>query len=181
MRWGGGPGGVLAFARRQLFGPLGMTGVTLDFDDTGTPVGSTCMLAPARRVVHGSGCSILTMAWWADGASCRPDGFATARHPAPGPNMALASGPSVCDQAPIATKGGLPGIPKDAFMARGILGQYVIVVPSKNLVIVRLGSVMRPVAILTTRSGWAGSSLRSAIKATPRLRAKRDLLRVHSY
>ena len=44
----GGPEQTLAFAWRELFNPLGMRNVTLEFDASGTPQGSTYMLASAR-------------------------------------------------------------------------------------------------------------------------------------
>ena len=39
---------MLAFAHRELFDKLGMRHVTLEFDATGTPIGSSHMLASAR-------------------------------------------------------------------------------------------------------------------------------------
>ena len=45
---GGDPDEVLRFARRELFGPLGMRHVTLQLDGTGTIEGSSEMLASAR-------------------------------------------------------------------------------------------------------------------------------------
>ena len=45
---GGKPADFLRFARQELFGPLGMQHVTLEFDGAGTPEGSSQMLASAR-------------------------------------------------------------------------------------------------------------------------------------
>jgi CubicO group peptidase (beta-lactamase class C family) len=45
---GGGPVGMREFAERELFAPLHMTGVTMEFDGKGVFVGSSFVYAPAR-------------------------------------------------------------------------------------------------------------------------------------
>src|SRR5262249_32809938 len=45
---GGQADAVERFARRELFAPLGMKGMTLEFDGAGTPLGSTYFLGRAR-------------------------------------------------------------------------------------------------------------------------------------
>jgi CubicO group peptidase (beta-lactamase class C family) len=135
---GGGPDGVLAFARRELFGPLGMVGVRLDFDATGTPVGSTYMLAPARSWAR-FGLLYLDDGV-VDGQRILPAGWVRySTMPSPGTGYGAGFWTERLGQAANPHEWGLPGIPADAFMARGILGQYVVVVPSKNLIVVRLG------------------------------------------
>jgi CubicO group peptidase (beta-lactamase class C family) len=46
---GGHAADVLSFARRELFDPLGMRHMTIEFDRAGTPIGPTYMFAPARE------------------------------------------------------------------------------------------------------------------------------------
>src|SRR4030095_16894359 len=45
---GGTPAEVAAFAHRELFAPLGMRSVTMEFDGTGSPMGSNAFFATAR-------------------------------------------------------------------------------------------------------------------------------------
>ena len=138
----GGPEQTLAFAWRELFNPLGMRNVTLEFDGVGTLQGSTWMLASARDwarfgllylndgVVGGKR---LLHEDWVDfciAASPGSDyaaGFWTNRseHPNAQGRVRL-------------------GIPRDAFFASGDLGQRIVILPSQKLVIVRLGDSVDP-------------------------------------
>jgi CubicO group peptidase (beta-lactamase class C family) len=144
-RTGGDAASVLAFARRELFDKLGMHHVTLEFDAAGTPIGSSHMLASARDwtrfgllylndgVVGGE--RLLPPGWVDYSAAPTPGseyygyaaGFWTNRGDGEGQRYRIAR-----------------GIPADAFFARGAMGQYVIVVPSQRLVVVRLGSAFTP-------------------------------------
>jgi CubicO group peptidase (beta-lactamase class C family) len=136
---GGRAADVMQFARRELFDPLGMRHVTLEFDATGTPDGSSQMLASARDwarfgmlylndgVVGGR--RILPKGWVDYSASLAPGawvgmgaGFWTNRGDSKGARFRTAL-----------------GMPRDAFYASGVLGQYVIIVPSRQLVIARFG------------------------------------------
>ena len=138
----GGPEQTLAFAWRELFNPLGMRNVTLEFDGAGTLQGSTYMLASARDwarfgllylndgVIGGR--RILQDDWVDFSASATLDtdygaGFWTNRseHPDAKGRVRL-------------------GIPRDAFFASGDLGQRVVIIPSQHLVIVRLGDSVDP-------------------------------------
>ena len=137
---GGTAASTLDFARRELFDKLGMHHTTLEFDSTGTPIGSSHMLASPRDwarfgllylddgVVDGR--RILPEGWVDYSAKLTPHsepygygaGFWT--------NRADGGG------ALYRTKAGLP---RDAFMARGAFGQYVVIVPSQRLVVARFG------------------------------------------
>lgn len=136
---GGKAADVIRFARQELFAPLGMRNVTIEFDASGNPEGSSQMLASARDwarfgqlylddgVIGGK--RILPEGWVNYSASPTRNawvgygaGFWTNRGDSFGASYRVEH-----------------GWPSDAFFAKGTIGQYVIIIPSERLVIVRLG------------------------------------------
>ncbi|MBC7578337.1 MAG: serine hydrolase [Tardiphaga sp.] len=136
---GGDAAAVLRFARSELFDPLGMRKVTLEFDATGTPEGSSQMLAPAR-------------AWARFGQFYLDDGVVGGKRVLPAGwverSVTPTAGVWVGIGAGFWTNRGASfgatfrrsrGWPADSFYASGTFGQYVVVLPSQRLVIVRFG------------------------------------------
>lgn len=136
---GGNPADALRFARRELFAPLGMRHVTLQLDGAGTIEGSSEMLASARDWARfgqlylndgvAGGKRILPEGWVNYSAMATPNawvgigaGFWTNQGDSFGANFRVEH-----------------GWPRDAFFAKGTIGQYTIVIPSERLVIVRMG------------------------------------------
>jgi CubicO group peptidase (beta-lactamase class C family) len=124
-----------AFPRRALFGPAGMASAVLEPDASGTFVGSSFMYATARDWARLGllflGDGVL------DGERILPAGWArTAATPAvPGSRFGAhwwlrLKRPPGAPAAPL---------PADVFHAGGHAGQNISVVPSRALVIVRLG------------------------------------------
>ncbi|GGI29088.1 serine hydrolase domain-containing protein [Bradyrhizobium guangdongense] len=136
---GGKPGDALRFARRELFAPLGMTDVTLQLDASGTIEGAGEMMASARAwarfgqlylndgVVGGK--RILPEGWVNYSASATPNAWVGI-----GAGFWTNQGNSFGAKFRVEH-----GWPRDAFFAKGTIGQYTIVIPSEKLVIVRLG------------------------------------------
>jgi CubicO group peptidase (beta-lactamase class C family) len=139
---GGNPAEVLRFARRELFAPLGMRHVTLQLDGAGTVEGSSEMLASARDWARfgqlclndgvAGGKRILPEGWVSYSASATPNawvgigaGFWTNQGDSFGASYRIEH-----------------GWPRDAFFAKGTIGQYVIVIPSERLVIARFGTTV---------------------------------------
>jgi len=136
---GGSPADALRFARRELFAPLGMRHVTLQLDGSGTIEGSSEMLASARDWARfgqlylndgvAGGKRILPEGWVNYSATATPNawvgigaGFWTNQGDSFGAHLRVDH-----------------GWPRDAFFAKGTIGQYTIVIPSEKLVIVRMG------------------------------------------
>jgi CubicO group peptidase (beta-lactamase class C family) len=131
---------VLRFAHRELFDKLGMEHVTFEFDGAGTPIGSSHMWASARDwasfgqlylddgVVGGE--RILPEGWVDYSARLTPGSETYGYGAGFWTNRGTTGG--------AAKRVGL-GMPPDSFMARGTQGQYIVIVPSARLVVVRLG------------------------------------------
>jgi CubicO group peptidase (beta-lactamase class C family) len=136
---GGHAADVMRFARQELFGPLGMHNVTLEFDASGNPEGSGAMLASAR------GWARFGMLYLNDGVAggqrILPEGWVKySASPTPDAWVGYGAGFWTNQGDGFGTKYRIDhGWPRDAFMAKGTIGQYVIVIPSQRLVIVRLG------------------------------------------
>jgi CubicO group peptidase (beta-lactamase class C family) len=118
------------FPYEQLFQKIGMHSAVMERDPSGTYVGSSFMYATTRdwakfgllflRNGNWNGEQILPENWTAySSTETRPSGGVYGAHFWMDHND--------------------PGVPRDAFFADGFEGQFVSIIPSRDLVIVRLG------------------------------------------
>jgi CubicO group peptidase (beta-lactamase class C family) len=130
---------LMRFARQELFEPIGMRNVTLEFDAWGNAEGSSQLLASARDWARFG--QLYLNDGVAGGKRILPEGWVK-YSAAPTPNAWVGQGAGFWTNhgdSLGATYRTERGWPRDAFFAKGTIGQYVIVVPSERLVIVRLG------------------------------------------
>ena len=138
----GGPEQTIGYAWRELFNPLGMRNVTLEFDGSGTLQGANNMLASARdwarfgllylndgkigdkRILHPEWVEFIT---WTTLDTDYAAGFWTNRSEHPNARGRVSM-----------------GIPRDAYYASGNLGQRCVIIPSQHMVVVRMGDSVDP-------------------------------------
>ena len=130
----------LPFPRKDLFNRIGMRSAVFEPDASGTFVGASCVYASARDWAR-FGLLYLNDGVW-EGERILPEGWveysvtpsSTAERGNYGAqfwlNRGLEGDPDFRE---------FPELPADMFFCRGYQGQYVVVIPSKKLVIVRLG------------------------------------------
>lgn len=139
-RVGGHAVDVLRFARRELFGPLGIHRATLEVDATGTPIAGAYLFATPREWAR------FGMLFLEDGVvggrRILPEGWVR-YSTTPTPNAFVGYGAGWWINRGDSRGARFRrehGMPADAFMALGIYGQTVVVVPSERLVIARFGT-----------------------------------------
>ena len=127
----------LRFPRERLFEPLGMRSAVLEPDEAGTFVGSTFMYASARDWAR-LGLLFLRDGLW-QGRRLLPEGWVawslTPTEGAPDTRYGAHVWLKLLESPGL----GEPPMPEDAYYILGFDEQVVVVVPSHDLVIVRLG------------------------------------------
>jgi len=132
----------LAAVRERLFEPLGMTSALIETDAHGTLVGSSYMYATARDWARYAQFLLQQGVW--QGREILPPGYvammatpvaASAGRYGRGQVWLWGSDPTIPGKDPDTEY----GLPADTFWMEGHDGQYAAIVPSRDLVIVRLG------------------------------------------
>ena len=134
------------YPQRTIFDPLGMKSAVIETDANGTFVGSSYMYATARDWAR-FGLFLAHDGMW-NGVRLLPEGFVSLMHE---PNRRSGGRYSKMQTWLPKPEAGLPA---DAFVISGHDGQTIFVIPSLDLVIVRLG--------LTPRANGYDASLLAA-------------------
>jgi CubicO group peptidase (beta-lactamase class C family) len=135
----------LEFPRRALFDRLGMASAVMETDAGGTFVGSSFMYATARDWAR-FGLLYLRDGVWA-GRRLLPQGWvAYTRTPAPAAAERQYGAHFWLRLSPGYRCGESRPLPADAFHAIGYEGQFITIIPSRELVLVRLGLTRYPCA-----------------------------------
>jgi len=134
---------ALAWPREALFAPLGMRSAIMEADERGTLVGSSYVYATARDWAR-FGLFLLQGGMW-NGTQVLPADYVAWMHEpsdaAPqeyGRGQVWMHGPSAGTPEGENPDAGFD-LPADAFWMLGHDGQSVAIIPSKNLVVVRMG------------------------------------------
>ena len=149
----------LLFPRQALFDPLGMYGAVLETDAAGNFVGSSFGYAPARDWARFGWFYLRDGVW--NGRRILPEGwveYSRTRTPHSPPEKAYGAHFWLNTKT---EKQWLPFVPDDMFAARGYEGQCVMIIPSRELVVVRLGLSHGPT------TGEILGFVRSVLEALP--------------
>ncbi|GBF59236.1 6-aminohexanoate-dimer hydrolase [Candidatus Phycosocius bacilliformis] len=132
------------FMYERLFRPIGMNNVAVEFDLAGNFYASSLMHATAQDWARFGLLHLRDGVW--DGKRILPEGYVDFLRTPTTAEGATAYGAhwwlSLPNQQGLLKKG-----PYDSFEAHGFQGQWIGVIPSKDLVIVRLG-------LMRSESGW---------------------------
>jgi CubicO group peptidase (beta-lactamase class C family) len=154
---------MLAWMRASLFDVIGMK-IQPEFDATGLVYGSALMYASARDFAK-FGLLYLRDGMW-EGQRVLPEGWVDyARTAGTGKNADIYGAgwwvspptgngrpyPTLIDSGPL----------RDAFWAQGFEGQFTLVVPSKDLIVVRLGRIGEEQAQWVATFKWLGKVARA--------------------
>ncbi|TBR36384.1 class C beta-lactamase-related serine hydrolase [Dyella terrae] len=129
------------FLRDRLFRPLGMSHTLVEADEAGTLVGSSHTFGTARDFARFG--QLYLDDGVIDGQRILPEGWVAYSH-----SQTLDTGYGAGFWTNLRQEGnvpvwdtpwGMPQLPRDTYFARGALGQYVMIVPSEKLVVVRMG------------------------------------------
>lgn len=129
------PDAALAYPRAALFAPLGMNSAVFEVDASGTFAGSSYMYATARDWAR-FGLFLARDGVW-NGTRILPEGFVAAMYQ---PNETSNGNYSKMQTW---LPGRAKGSPADMFILNGHDGQSIVVIPSLDLVVVRLGLTPR--------------------------------------
>jgi CubicO group peptidase (beta-lactamase class C family) len=139
---GGGPADVLAFAQERLFSPLGMGTAVMEADTAGGLVGSTYVFASPRDWAR------FGLLYLNDGkigdTRLLPEGWVDFSASSSLETYYGAGFWTVRSEHPWARQWRDAGLPADTFFALGDLGQRIVIMPSKRLLVVRLGDAVDP-------------------------------------
>jgi hypothetical protein len=119
-----------------------MQHVTMEFDDAGTPIGSTRIYASARDWARFG--ELYLNDGIVDGKRILPEGWVT-YSTKPTLDSPYGSGFWVNAGQSADARGRVQaGMPTDAYFASGNFGQRIVIIPSQRLVIVRFGATIDP-------------------------------------
>lgn len=153
----------LNFPSEALFNPLGMKTAIIEPDPSGTFVGSSLMYASARDWARFGLLYLYDGVW--EGQRILPEGwvsYSATRAPALKEGFYAAHfWTNALEDVEAVFNRKWEGVPEDAFYASGFEGQNVVIIPSRDIVIVRLG-------LTADRSAWdIGVFVADVLKAIP--------------
>jgi len=134
---GGTATAVRDFAQAELLGPLAMTGTGFEHDAAGTPIGSTYLISTARDLAR------FGLLYLHDGelpsGRILPEGWVDLSR-SQTLDSEYGAGWRPASSKPAAERFRMHDVPADTYFAVGFMGQYIVVIPSHDLVIVRMGT-----------------------------------------
>ena len=147
------PEQALTYAQTTLFEPLGIASATLEADVSGVPVGSSYLYANAQDWLSIARL-LLDSGKVGDKQLLSEDFIRLMQTPSQASDGRYGSAQTWLHMAGV--KAGTEGIPADSFWMSGHDGQSLIIVPSMNLAIVRLG-------LTPSRTGYKVPELQASI------------------
>ena len=129
---------VQGFAEKYLFNPIGADSFILVADDQGTFIGSSIVYATARDWARVGQLYLQNGVW--NGAQVLPRDFVDAiRTPLPASKGEYKNGMWLNQGAKFGGEAEYPDLPEDMYHFHGYRHQHVYIIPSSDMVIVRLG------------------------------------------